>query len=35
MPNLPVNLALGEEFVPAREEAGIDQIVAIHRRFLR
>jgi hypothetical protein len=31
MSNLPVNLALGEEFVPAGEEAGIDQIVAIHR----
>ena len=31
MSNSPANIALGEEFVPAGEEAEIDQIVAIHR----
>lgn len=31
MSNLAANIALGEEFVPAGEEAMIDQIVVIHR----
>src|SRR5229473_2489214 len=31
MSNQPGNLAVGEEFVPAGEEAAIDRIVAIHR----
>ena len=31
MSNLRGKIALGEEFVPAGEEAAIDQIVALHR----